>query len=444
MTARTSRPGRPGRASAGQSRRRRGRPLDGFRRCPDPRATAPAPSVPPAGDCAHPYPIASVAVVTPSPARPSARAPRRNRSAARCSAFSRTASRSDIDMIMVRLKSPEIDRVGGIWSGHVRLAGLRRGRPADRRRRLRPLVRTLAGRRRDAVRGHGQLPRRRTAPRSRCRQGHARAIAGPTDVIGAPGRPGLQPAAGADRWCPGCLAAAAGVGTRPALPRSRGPRRPDLWPARARPGRAPRPWWPAATSPPRCPTATSTLGGVGTATSVCGNRVVGFGHPAFFAGKATLPPALRIGASTCRRTRVARLQGRQLRLHGRHRHRRPHDGRHRHLRHLFAPTLPVSSTLSSSAPAPAPARPTLALPQLAGHVHRLPALGQPRPPARRHRRGVGAPDLEDHGQAGGARRRSLLTAPRPTSAPTSRGLSRWTSPTPCGSSAPSRAWSWRR
>ncbi len=76
-----------------------------------------------------------------------------------------------------------------------------------------------------------------------------------------------------------------------------------------------------------------TAGAVGTATSVCGGEVVGFGHPFAFFGETTL--GLTPGRRALRPARQPgrALQGRQHRPRRRHHHRRPHHRDHRHLRH---------------------------------------------------------------------------------------------------------------
>ena len=154
------------------------------------------------------------------------------------------------------------DRPGrGHLAGHVRLPGVRRGRPPHRRRRLRHVLGPVPGRRRHAVRRHEHLPPARQhpchrpgrGPRRACHRGRDRRERGP-------GRRGLQPAGDAARRlrrvrqpprAGGAVRAAreATVAARQHLQDGGGRRR------RAR-ARAPRPSRPGATSPPRSRTAT--------------------------------------------------------------------------------------------------------------------------------------------------------------------------------------------
>ena len=193
-----------------------------------------------------------------------------------------------IDMIMVRLTSPEIDRVGGIWSGMS-------GSPvyADDGRLIGAVSyglavgpSTVAG-----VTPFEAMDDYLPAPavRVKVNAGTARRIAARADVTAAQAAGGF-----AQLKMP---IGVSGVGAR---------RLQELT------GRS---WLPkntyaaGVTAPGAGPGAESivaggnlaagasygdiTLGGVGTATSVCGDKVVGFGHPLFFLGRttSTLMPA---------------------------------------------------------------------------------------------------------------------------------------------------------
>ena len=176
-------------------------------------------------------------------------------------------------------------------AGHVRFAGVRPGRRADRGGRLRPFVRSQPRRRGHPVRRHGVLPRVRSRdPGGRRRPGRPGDRAEQRRDRG-PGRQGLRAAAACRPGCPGSVSADS----------SRPPSRP----------RAHR-WMPTATyrmgaaaapgdgaAGPETIVAGGNLaatvsygditqGGVGTATSVCNGKVVGFGHPMTFLGKTTL------------------------------------------------------------------------------------------------------------------------------------------------------------
>ena len=193
-----------------------------------------------------------------------------------------------LDMVMVRLTSTEIDRVGGIWAGMSGSPVYAERRPPDRCRRLRALLRARprspASRRSrrwttiSAPRAHGRRsrPRRRdgSLPQHR-RDSAAQAAQGFAQLPMPLASPGSAPRAwphvkkrayldkGARAWARRRGRAGTGVeaivaGGNLALSAAYG----DV-----------------------------NIAAVGTATSVCNDRVVGFGHPATFAGKITAGPA---------------------------------------------------------------------------------------------------------------------------------------------------------
>jgi len=189
----------------------------------------------------------------------------------------------DFDLVMVRLSSAEIDRVGGIWAGMS-------GSP----------VYAADGRLIGAVAyglSYGPSPVAGVTPyeymddylttaapaRVRVNQAAARKIAARTDVTAAEADDGFSQL----RMPLGVT----GVGSR---------RLTELSGERA--------WMPKQTYAAGRATAGTadassivaggnlaaaasygdiTMGGVGTATAVCGSRVVGFGHPMFFLGETT-------------------------------------------------------------------------------------------------------------------------------------------------------------
>ena len=82
--------------------------------------------------------------------------------------------------------------VGGIWQGMSGSPVYADDGRAHRRRRLRPVLRPVAGRRRHAVRGHGRLPRRRAPPgKVEVGKGIAAKIAANTDVTAAEAEQGF-------------------------------------------------------------------------------------------------------------------------------------------------------------------------------------------------------------------------------------------------------------
>ena len=137
------------------------------------------------------------------------------------------------------------------------------------------------------VRGHGRLPGRGAGRRGRRRQGHG-AGRSPPRPTSRPPRPqqGFEPLGVADRRLRGRRVPARQADAREArlLPEGRVRRRAGLARRRRRPTTSSR----AATSPRRTPTATSPWAASGTATSVCNNKVVGFGHPMDFLGETTM------------------------------------------------------------------------------------------------------------------------------------------------------------
>ena len=228
-------------------------------------------------------------------------------------------------------------------AGHVGLAGLRR-RTVD-------LIGAVAyglacgpvaDRRRDAVRGHGRLPGsgRSGAAGRRQRHGAGRSRPPPTSRRPRP-QQGFEPL--------GVATGVSGVGAARLaklthaearlLPEERVRRRAGLAPAPRRVDDVVAGGNLAASYS----YGDITIGGVGTATSVCDNKVVGFGHPMDFLGETSL--SLHPAERALRPAGLARcaVQGGQLRAARRHHQRGPPDRDHR----LSSAPRPHGATITS-------------------------------------------------------------------------------------------------
>ena len=225
-----------------------------------------------------------------------------------------------VDMILVDLTSAEIDRVGGIWAGHVRVAGVRRGRAPARRGRLRPDLGELAGRRSDAGRGDAATPRRpghrrgcpragaapaadgarrrrdRAASRAQAEAGLSR-LTVPVAVSGCPARVAST--------SPPNASGSTGSASTPPAPRRPGPG--DV--ASIVPGGNIGASWAYGDF-----SAVAT----GTVTAVCGDQVLAFGHPMSFIGATTHDDAQRARGLRAGGHHRRRLQDREPHRGGRH------------------------------------------------------------------------------------------------------------------------------
>ena len=266
-------------ADRGRSRGRHGdhRRARLVRRRPRPPPTAP-----------RPIPVADLAAGRPRqrPHRlPGRRRP--TRSPARSSVSSRTASPPASTWSSSTSTRRPSTAAGGIWQGMSGLAGLRRRRRPHRRRRLRPVLRPVADRRRDAVRGDGRLPGRGPRPaRSRSARAWPSRSRPHSDVSAGQAEQGFAPARRCRPVSPGSR--------RPGWPSSRPPCAPTSRRTRTSPG-GPRPTPATADDVVAGGNLAASFSygditrrGVGTATSVCDGQVVGFGHPMDFRGETTM------------------------------------------------------------------------------------------------------------------------------------------------------------
>lgn len=248
-------------------------------------ATNPAQSSAPSGDCAVPLPVAEVAAGDPVTGLTVSRGTVPTPFTGEVLGVVTGGIAPDLDLVMVRLTSPEIDRVGGIWQGMS-------GSP----------VYAADGRLIGAVAyglAYGTSPVAGVTPfeymddyaaaptRVRIGDPMAHRIAAATDLTAAQASQGFE-----ELPLPGGVS-----GVRPArLTKTRG--RPYL-------DRQVASWGTSSTAAgPETIVAGGnlamtaaygdiTMGAVGTATSVCDDTVVGFGHPVTFVGElaAAMHPA---------------------------------------------------------------------------------------------------------------------------------------------------------
>lgn len=236
-------------------------------------------AAPPAEDCAVPYPVAEVTDGQPVRGLTVSKGTTPEEFTGEILGVLEDGIAPGVDMVMARLTSPEIDRVGGIWAGMS-------GSPvyAEDGRLIGAVAYGLAGT--SPVAGitpfeemddylASSSSSARAASTAPSAAGGFRRLPVLTSVSGVD-QTRLDQAAGDRRWLKSGIRSAGFAGTGSGASEESIVAGGNLAAAFS---------W-----------GDVTYGGVGTATSVCGSKVVGFGHPMLFAGKTTeaLMPASAI------------------------------------------------------------------------------------------------------------------------------------------------------